>query len=290
MGEYVTISSSPLASLPAYNIATGTEVSQDNLSILNGGFRWENVTFADPEVDAGYPSNPTTWDDVVVTVLKSVAMGLIVIASVFGNLLVICSVIRYRRLRVITNYFIVSLAFADMLVALGAMTFNASVQISGVWMFGQVVCDLWNSLDVYFSTASILHLCCISVDRYIAIVQPLEYPMTMTRSKVLIMIVCVWTFPVLISFIPIFLGWYTTAEHLEKRVFSPEQCVFEVNDWFAVVSSSISFWIPAVIMVIMYLRVFREADRQEKLLYKARGKAQLLVTQNGGADGGKPNR
>lgn len=54
---------------------------------------------------------------------------------------------------------------ADMLVALGAMTFNASVELSGKWLFGSIMCDLWNSLDVYFSTASILHLCCISVDR-----------------------------------------------------------------------------------------------------------------------------
>ena len=66
---------------------------------------------------------------------------------------------------IITNYFVVSLAVADMLVALCAMTFNASVEISGKWMFGSIMCDVWNSFDVYFSTASIMHLCCISVDR-----------------------------------------------------------------------------------------------------------------------------
>lgn len=73
------------------------------------------------------------------------------------------SVFRYS---VITNYFVVSLAMADMLVALCAMTFNASVELSGgKWMFGPFMCNVYNSLDVYFSTASILHLCCISVDR-----------------------------------------------------------------------------------------------------------------------------
>lgn len=69
--------------------------------------------------------------------------------------------------RVITNYFVVSLAMADMLVALCAMTFNASVEIFGRWLFGAFMCDVWNSFDVYFSTVSILHLCCISVDRWV---------------------------------------------------------------------------------------------------------------------------
>lgn len=86
--------------------------------------------------------------------------------------------------RVITNYFVVSLAMADMLVALCAMSFNASVEFAGKWLFGSTMCDLWNSFDVYFSTTSILHLCCISVDRYYAIVQPLDYPLIMTYSRV----------------------------------------------------------------------------------------------------------
>lgn len=89
---------------------------------------------------------------------------------------------------------------ADMLVALCAMTFNASVEFSGRWLFGSTMCDVWNSLDVYFSTASILHLCCISVDRYYAIVQPLDYPLIMTFSRV-----CIYNI--------IFINFYQSALH-----------------------------------------------------------------------------
>lgn len=97
--------------------------------------------------------------------IKSTIMGSIIIASIFGNLLVIVSVMRHRKLRVITNYYVISLALADMLVAMFAMSFNASVEIFGRWLFSPTLCDVWNSLDVYFSTVSILHLCDISIDR-----------------------------------------------------------------------------------------------------------------------------
>lgn len=183
--------------------------------------------------------------------------------------------------RVITNYFVVSLAMADMLVALCAMTFNASVELSGKWLFGPFMCDVWNSLDVYFSTASILHLCCISVDRcvlwrhefkmnqislalphsrphrYFAICRPLEYPLYMTKKTVGMMIANVWFLPALISFTPIFLGWYTTNDHLEWLKKNPNECIFVVNKIYAVVSSSISFWIPGIVMITMYYRIFK---------------------------------
>lgn len=110
-------------------------------------------------------------EHILVLIVKATVMGFIILSALLGNLLVIVSVMRHRKLRVITNYFVVSLALADMLVALFAMTFNASVELSGRWLFGYYMCDVWNSLDVFFSTVSILHLCCISVDRYYAIVQ-----------------------------------------------------------------------------------------------------------------------
>ncbi|XP_034660270.1 octopamine receptor beta-3R isoform X1 [Drosophila subobscura] len=208
-----------------------------------------------------------SWVDLSVLILKGFIFSSIILAAVLGNALVIISVQRNRKLRVITNYFVVSLAMADMLVALCAMTFNASVELSGgKWMFGPFMCNVYNSLDVYFSTASILHLCCISVDRYYAIVRPLEYPLNMTHKTVCFMLANVWILPALISFTPIFLGWYTTEEHLREISMHPDQCSFVVNKAYALISSSVSFWIPGIVMLVMYWRIFKEAVRQRKAL------------------------
>ena len=57
----------------------------------------------------------------------------IIIVAIFSNLLVIASVFLYRKLRGINNYFLVSLAFADLFVACFAMTFNASQELYGRW-------------------------------------------------------------------------------------------------------------------------------------------------------------
>lgn len=220
------------------------------------------------------PSTVLTFNDsnvqavaVVPAIVKGFIMGTIIVTAVLGNILVITSVVRHRKLRVITNYYVVSLAMADLLVALCAMTFNASVELTnGVWLFGYFMCDVYNSLDVYFSTASILHLCCISVDRYYAIVRPLQYPITMTHKTVMFMLANVWILPALISFTPIFFGWYTTREHQEFRRTNPDVCIFVVNKYYALISSGVSFWIPGIVMVIMYYKIYKEAVRQRKAL------------------------
>lgn len=206
------------------------------------------------------------WQHTLTLILKGLIFTTIILGALFGNALVIISVHRHRKLRVLTNYYVVSLAVADMLVALCAMTFNASSEVTDTWMFGPLVCDIFNSLDVYFSSASILHLCCISVDRYYAIVRPLEYPVTMTHRTVCFMLANVWLWPAFISFVPIFMGWYTTEQHRQYRKAHPDECTFKVNMVYAIVSSSVSFWIPSLVMISMYCRIFREAIRQREAL------------------------
>ena len=159
--------------------------------------------------------------------LKVILLTAIILLATSGNILVILSVFRFERLRIVANWFIVSLALADLLVALLVMPFSALQEVLGSWSFGPVACDVFNANDVLFSTASLLHLCCISLDRYIAITDPFGYSGKMTKRRVLAMLICLWTSAALLSHVPIHMGWYTTEERLFQSVESDE-CSFEV--------------------------------------------------------------
>lgn len=93
--------------------------------------------------------------------------------------------------------------------------------------------------------------------RYYAIVRPLEYPLYMTNRTVFFMLANVWLLPALISFTPIFLGWYTTTESLKYQAEHLDDCIFVANKTYAIISSSVSFWIPGLVMITMYCRIYR---------------------------------
>ena len=106
------------------------------------------------------------------TVILSVLIPIIVI----GNSLVILAFATTRRLRSKTNYFVVSLAFADVLVGgLSLPIFTVAINKGQVWQReNPEINKLWTAIDMITSIASIVNLMCISVDRYICIQYPLR--------------------------------------------------------------------------------------------------------------------
>lgn len=104
---------------------------------------------------------------------------------------------------------------------------------------------------------------------FIFIIFPVHYCIfNFVCFQVIFMLVIVWLFPALLSFVPIFLGWYTTEAHYKYLRKYPQICEFKVNKIYALVSSSVSFWIPGIVMIYMYYKIYKEADRQERLLYR----------------------
>ncbi|XP_078425993.1 D(2) dopamine receptor-like [Cetorhinus maximus] len=91
-------------------------------------------------------------------------LSLLIFVVVFGNVLMCMAVSRERALQTTTNYLIVSLAVADLLVAMLMMPWVAYLEVVGEWRFSWVHCDIFMTLDVILCTASILSLCAISID------------------------------------------------------------------------------------------------------------------------------
>ncbi|KAK0083758.1 hypothetical protein PV325_008264 [Microctonus aethiopoides] len=81
------------------------------------------------------------------------------------NLFVIAAILLERNLQSVANYLILSLAVADLLVALLVMPLGAVYEVSHKWTLGPELCDMWTSTDVLCCTASILHLVAIALDR-----------------------------------------------------------------------------------------------------------------------------
>ncbi|XP_034753211.1 5-hydroxytryptamine receptor 4 [Etheostoma cragini] len=228
---------------------------------------------------------PISLEAIVLTIFLSI----IIIMTVFGNLLVMVALCKDRHLRrKKTNYFIVSLAFADLLVALLVMPFAAIELTTGQWRYGENFCLVRTSLDVLLTTASILHLCCIALDRYYAICcQPLVYRHKMTPVRVAVMLSGCWLIPILISFLPIMQNWNAIGiEDIieERRALAggsnDTSCVFLVNRPYALICSSVAFYVPLALMVLAYQRIYVTAMthvRQIETLQRA-GSAPVTGT------------
>ncbi|XP_004925965.1 dopamine D2-like receptor [Bombyx mori] len=186
------------------------------------------------------------------------ALSLLVfpVLTLFGNVLVILSVARERSLQTATNYFIVSLAVADLLVAVVVMPFGVYYLLNGVWGLPAVVCDCYIAMDVTCSTSSIFNLVAISVDRYIAVTQPIKYAKHKSNCRVWTMIGIAWLVSGAIGS-PVVLGLNNTPDR------SPHQCLFNNTD-YVIYSSLGSFYIPCIIMMFLYYNIFKAIRQRAK--------------------------
>jgi hypothetical protein len=191
----------------------------------------------------------------------------LIVMAILGNLLVMTAVFTDHHLKGRnSNFFFVSLAMTDLTVATLVMPFALENDIGNGWWFGEVWCRLWLSTDVASATSSIIHLCVISYDRLISIQYPIRYDAWMTKGCVAKYIACIWTVSASIAFVPIYLDWHTVPDNNGVDL---EHCILNLNVYYAVGSSCVSFFIPAVVMVVNYTRLFREALRHSREVRRA---------------------
>ncbi|XP_017049199.1 tyramine/octopamine receptor [Drosophila ficusphila] len=201
--------------------------------------------------------------------LTALVLSVIIVLTIIGNILVILSVFTYKPLRIVQNFFIVSLAVADLTVALLVLPFNVAYSILGRWEFGIHLCKLWLTCDVLCCTSSILNLCAIALDRYWAITDPINYAQKRTVGRVLLLISGVWLLSLLISSPPL-IGWNDWPDEFT----SATPCELTSQRGYVIYSSLGSFFIPLAIMTIVYIEIFVATRRR----LRERAKANKLNT------------
>lgn len=133
------------------------------------------------------------------------------------------------------------------------------------------LCTAWYSLDVLFTSSTIIHLCMISVDRYLAFSFPLRYGQTRGGCHFVLKVSLVWLLSACIA-CPLFFLLKTEREAGLYKGCGPESASFVVSATLA------SFYLPLAIMTVMYVLTVRALHRHHHIRYCARAGSSVRHT------------
>ncbi|XP_068433666.1 trace amine-associated receptor 1-like [Clinocottus analis] len=219
-------------------------------------FNWTNaVTAIHPCYEIDNSQYILTKNPSIICVLLYIFLMLLCVVTISGNLLVIISVSYFQQLHTPTNYLILSLAVADLLVGVIVFPFNMVYSLSSCFYHEGLFCKVRNSFDVSLSLASILNLFCISIDRYYAVCQPLTYRTKISYRVIVIMILLSWGASGMngVSFIITSL----------KNANCVGQCIID-NHVENNIGPILTFYLPVLIMLCVYVKIFLVAQRQAR--------------------------
>ncbi|XP_074514782.1 trace amine-associated receptor 13c-like [Sebastes fasciatus] len=194
------------------------------------------------------------------SMLTYVLLSSISLLTVTLNLLVIISISHFKQLQTPTNLLLLSLAVSDFFV--GLLMFFQIVLIDGCWFLGDLMCAVYQCLGFIVTSASIGTMVLISVDRYVAICNPLHYPTKVTQKTVQISVCLCWICSA-------FFYTLLVKDNLEQpgRYNSCSgECVFVINYIAGLVDLFFSFIGPVTVIIVLYMRIFVVAVTQARAM------------------------
>uniref|UniRef100_G1TWH0 Muscarinic acetylcholine receptor n=1 Tax=Oryctolagus cuniculus TaxID=9986 RepID=G1TWH0_RABIT len=205
------------------------------------------------------------WEVITITAVTAVVS----LVTIVGNVLVMISFKVNSQLKTVNNYYLLSLACADLIIGVFSMNLYTTYILMGRWALGSLACDLWLAVDYVASNASVMNLLVISFDRYFSITRPLTYRAKRTPKRAGIMIGLAW----LISFLlwaPAILCWQYLVG---KRTVPPDECQIQfLSEPTITFGTAIAaFYIPVSVMTILYCRIYRETEKRTKDLADLQG-------------------
>jgi hypothetical protein len=185
-------------------------------------------------------------------------VGLFLIAYcvviIVGNLLVCIAVFKFKKLRKKANFLLVSLSVSDLCIGVFILPVYIATTILCYWPIDSI-CFIYMALDISLCTASLLHICAIAVDRYIAVAHPLRHHTCMTSSKVGILIGVVWVMSLTLFCYTAYKSHRVSAHHAVAQFQHSGECINPWSKHEFLVVSFIVFHLPLLVTVGLYLNI-----------------------------------
>uniref|UniRef100_A0A4Y0BN57 G_PROTEIN_RECEP_F1_2 domain-containing protein n=1 Tax=Anopheles funestus TaxID=62324 RepID=A0A4Y0BN57_ANOFN len=183
-----------LQKVPPGSMVDFTEFRRENSNTATFASDWDS--FQGPDVAGNNTAGPFEEYELfyrhsyTMTAVYCVAYFIVFIVGLVGNSFVIAVVFRAPRMRTVTNFFIVNLALADVLVIVFCLPATLMSNIFVPWMLGWLMCKTVPYIQGVSVAASVYSLIAVSLDRFLAIWWPLKLQITKRRAR--FMIVCIW--------------------------------------------------------------------------------------------------
>ncbi|XP_061547408.1 trace amine-associated receptor 4-like [Phycodurus eques] len=196
-------------------------------------------------------------------------LSVISVITVTLNLLVIISISHFKQLRTPANLLLLSLATSDFLVGF-LMLFQISL-LGGCWFFGDLMCVVYYIVDHSVTSASIGSMVFISVDRYVAICDPLCYTIKVTKTRVDISVYLCWA----TSFVFHCMCSLDTLKQPGRFNTCVGECVIVVAYFVGITDLFVSFIGPITVILVLHMKVFAVVVSQARALRSCAGGVTL---------------
>ncbi|NXW36036.1 GPR19 protein, partial [Phaetusa simplex] len=180
----------------------------------------------------------------------SMVLGVLWLVSIFGNSLVCLVIHRSRRPQSTTNYFVVSMACADLLISVASVPFVLLQFIWGRWALGNVMCKLVRYVQYLTPGVQIYVLLSICVDRFYTIVYPLSFKVSREKAKK--MILASWLFDAVFASPAFFFYGSNSDDHC--NFFLPSSWEGAV---YSIIHLLVVFLIPSMLIFLFYQKVIK---------------------------------
>ncbi|XP_071319942.1 adenosine receptor A1-like [Trachinotus anak] len=193
---------------------------------------------------------------------------LIAVLAITGNFLVCLAVTRNKKLRTVTNYFLVSLAVADILVGLVAIPCAVLTDL-GQPRHNLPLCLVLLSILMVLTQSSILSLLAVAAERYMAILLPFQYQRMMSPRNAQLALLVTWGLGAISGSVPL-MDWQRQPTDSDYCIFT---CMVDMS-YMVYFNFFCCLLVPLVAMFIIYGHIFLTVRRQLRRIAVPRGTAE----------------